>query len=215
MIADYRGLFRSMSGRIGDFIVYNHRNRICVRSYPTNVKAPCTPGQLAQQARVASIAVFYHALKEAGVYEYWKKAAEGMTQSGYNLLVRCNLPAFDGEGRIGDFSKLQLSQGKVRQLSGLNLEEGTDGEWRLTWNGSIQWQFARKDDVVKLYVMEDGGEEFDVEPIETGECRRGDGECVFRLPERCKDFPHLYVLVCSRADGQCSSSRYFLLTHKF
>ena len=63
----------------------------------------------------------------------------------------------------------------MRQLSGLNLEEGTDGEWRLTWNGSIQWQFARKDDVVKLYVMEDGGEEFDVEPIETGECRRGMG----------------------------------------
>lgn len=201
------------TGRIGGVVFYCHRNQLCARSLPAEVKAPSAPGQLAQQERMTSIAIFYHALKSAGLYACWQKAADGLPQNGYNLLVQTSLPAFDEEGKICDFSKLQITRGTLDLPCGLTLERNVPGEWVLEWEDVRRRNSTRGDDAVRLYVMKDE-ETFDVEPLETGGCRRGDGRCVFRIPEKYEEFPHLYVFFCSCTGEECSNSRYFLLTHK-
>lgn len=214
MIIKNRSILGVGVGRLGDFIVYKYRNRMCVRSRPAEVKFPGTPGQLAQQARMASVAVFYHALKEAGLYPYWKSRAEELSRFGYNLLVQADLPAFGGDGGICDFSKLWIVRGSLALPNGLALSKEPDGGWRLTWNPTSCHTAVQPDDLLRLYVMKDS-ESFDVVPLETEGCCRGDGQCVFRLPGKFCGFPHLYVFFCSHTGEKCSDSRYFLLTHKF
>lgn len=110
-------------GAIDDLIFYMYRGRRCIRKKPTKVKPPSSPGQVAQQERIASIAIFYQALKEVGIYPYWQKAAEGKVTNGYNLLVQQNLPAFNSNGMICDFSKIRLADGILTLPDELRVNE--------------------------------------------------------------------------------------------
>lgn len=200
-------IFGRYKGKIDNVIVYTHRKRRCIRRMPANMIIPSSPGQIAQQERIAAIAIFYHALKEAGVFPYWQKAAEGLLLTGYNLLVKLNLPAFSGEGSICDFSKLRITTGQLPLPDEMKLQQGDNGEWILSWSNTLNTPLAEADDRLKLIVMKDY-ETFDVEQLDAGDCCRKDCRITFRIPEKVKDYSHLYVF-CSRADGKSSKSRYF------
>lgn len=204
----------SFRGKIGDYVVYMHRNRRCIRRRPTGINQTPSPGQVAQQERMAAIAIFYQALKEAGIYPYWQKASEGMIQTGYNLLVKNNLPAFSGEGRICDFSKILITMGKLPLPDELKLERGEDGEWLLSWTNTPHSYGGAEDDRLMIVVMKDY-ETFDVERLDVGECCRKDCRAVFRLPDQLNDYTHMYVFFCSRTDGKSSKSRYFNINLNF
>lgn len=205
--------FEHFSGKIDDFIVYMHRNKRCIRRKPTGIKPPSTPGQVAQQERMAAIAIFYQALKEVGIYAYWQKAAEGLLPTGYNLLVKNNLPAFSGEGRICDFSKIQMTMGNVPLPDDLNLSAGEGSEWVLQWNNTPHTSRSKENDRLWVVAMKDY-ETFDVAPLDTGECCRKDCRAKFQIPETLKDYTHLFVIFCSRTGGMCSESRYFNINFK-
>lgn len=198
----------NFSGRYGDAIFYPYRNLTCVRQMPKEMPAPTSPGQLAQQERIASIGILYRAMKEAGLYPYWQKAAEGLTWNGYNLLVKANLPAFGHDGTICDFSKIQLSAGKVALPDNLRQEKDADGNRVVKWDNNPLKTNARDDDRVWLAAMKDR-ETFDIQLLDTDEACRRDGRVLVRLPEILKNYLHLYVAFCSPANGECSASRYF------
>lgn len=202
------GILDHFTGKIDGFIVYTHRNRRCIRRIPAAKHPPSTPGQLAQQERIAAIAIFFHSLKIAGIYPYWQKAAEGLLLTGYNLLVKTNLPAFSGEGNICDFSKLCISTGQLPLPDKMELQQEDNGEWILSWTNTPYTTGGKADDRLKVVVMKDF-ETFDVEQPDTGDYCRGDCRAIFRLPEKLKDYSHLYVIFCSRTDGKSSRSRYF------
>lgn len=195
-------------GTLDDMIVYMHRNRRCIRRKPLTVKPPSAPGQVAQQERMASIAIFYRALKEVGIYAWWQKAAEGMLWHGYNLLVKLNLPAFEREGKICDFTKIRITTGPVALPDAPRLTPVGDGVWRLYWVNTPYQVNAGEDDRLWLFVMKDS-ETFDVEPVATGGICRRDGGVEFSLPKELTDYTHLYVVFSSPANGTCSESRYF------
>lgn len=196
-------------GRRGDWIVYIHRGQLCVRCRPLEVKPPSTPGQVAQQEKMASIAIFYQALKEVGIYAYWQRATEGMRWSGYNLLVHRNLPAFDHQGLIADFSKLRLSAGEVALPDDLRVRKGEEaGAWVVEWSDTPRLANAAEDDRLQLYVMRDDRSAFTIVPLEGAEACRRDGRAEFRLPEELREYTHLYVIFCSHAGGYSSQSRY-------
>ena len=188
-----------------------YRGRRCIRKKPSKVKPPSTAGQVAQQERMASIAIFYQALKEVGIYAFWQQASEGMVQNGYNLLVKGNLPAFDGEGRICDFSKLRLTAGTVALPDGLRVYGAGEGAWRIAWENTPNQVNASPDDRLRLYVMRDS-ETFAVRPVACGHACRRDGEVTFRLPEELREYLHLYVVFCSSTGEECSENKYFCLT---
>ncbi len=200
------------TGRYDNMVFYDYRGMKCVRSMPEEVKAPSSPGQLAQQARVASIAIFYRALKEAGLYGYWRKATEGRLWNGYNLLVKSNLPAFDAEGRICDFAKLRISAGSVALPDGLECRPGEAGEWVLAWRNTPGQPNAALDACLRLFAVRDA-ETFRLVPIDAGGACRRDEEAVFRLPEDFTENAHVYVFFCSMPRGGASESRYCLI-HK-
>ena len=111
--------FFDFSGAIDDYIIYTRRGQKCLRRKPREPKPPTSPRQVAQQERMASVAIFYQALKEVGIYPYWQEASKGQLAHGYNLLVKANLPAFNYEGLICDFTKLQLTPGRLRLPDGM------------------------------------------------------------------------------------------------
>lgn len=203
------------SGSTDGWIFYKHREQWCARKKPEKVKPPSAPGQVAQQERIASAAIFYQALKEVGIYPYWQKAAEGMVASGYCLLVKQNLPAFNSNGMICDFSKIRLTAGALALPDELQLREAeeTDG-WVLAWTNTPHQVNAREDDRLKLFVMKEDSGTFDVEPLEAVEGVRRDEQVTFRLPECLQGYPHLYVMFCSHTTGECSMSKYFNLLKK-
>lgn len=207
-------LGKSLSGSMDNLIVYEHRDRQCIRRKPSEVKPPSAPGQLAQQERIASIAIFYQALKEVGIYPYWRLAAEGMVQNGYNLLVQRNLPAFGGDGRICDFSKLRLTMGTVALPDGLQVREMAGGEWTVNWENTPFQVNAFPDDRLRLYVMRDR-ETFAVKPLACGDVCRRDGSAFFRLPPQLESYAHLYILFCSSNGRKCSDSKYFNINLNF
>lgn len=200
--------FDRFFGTVDGLIVYMHRNQRCIRRKPLSVKPPTAPGQLAQQERMASIAIFYHALKSAGIYSWWQKAAEGMVVNGYNLLVKLNLPAFGREGMICDFTKIRITTGTVALPDALRVKPAGDKRWRIEWVNPPCQVNAGADDRLWLYVMKDS-ETFDVESVATGGVCRQDGGAEFTLPEELADYPHLYVVFSSQESGTCSESKYF------
>ena len=65
--------FFDFSGAIDDYIIYTRRGQKCLRRKPREPKPPTSPRQVAQQERMASVAIFYQALKEVGIYPYWQE----------------------------------------------------------------------------------------------------------------------------------------------
>ncbi len=211
-INERRSIWNRFSGRLDDMVFYTYRGMACARMIPTEVKAPSAPGQLAQQERMASLAIFYQALKEAGIYAYWQQASEGMVWNGYNLLVKMDLPAFDGEGKIADFSKLRLTWGAVALPDRMALQQEKGLEWRLTWENTPLLPNARPDDRLMLFLMKDS-ETFSVEALETGGACRRDRQAVFRIPEEIREFPHLYAAFRTRTGEKSSVSGYYHLIY--
>lgn len=197
-----------LSGSFKDVIIYKHRNQTCIRKKPLKMKSPSLLEQLAQQNRIASVAIFYRSLKKAGIYPYWRQAAAEMVMNGYNLLVKNNLPAFNGNGRICDFSKLRLTVGPVTLPDELQLHESGEGRWRMEWKNTFLQVNALSDDRLILCVMKDR-ETFEVKMLDVGTVCRCDGTLTFDLTGELKEYPHLYVVFCSHTGEKCSESRYF------
>ena len=202
--------FLDFTGKIGDYVVYEWRGQKCLRRKPREPKPPTSPRQVAQQERMASIAIFYQALKEVGIYPYWQEASKGQVAHGYNLLVKANLPAFNYEGLICDFTKLQLTPGRLRLPDGMELHAEADGSWRLTWTNTRCTPRTFRDDRLRLLLMRDE-DTFDPEELDSGNATRADGEARFRIPEGLQDYPHLYAFFCSHTGLDCTKSRYFNL----
>ena len=63
-------ILREARGRLGDFIIYQYRGKTCLRQRPARKTKQFSPGQLAQQERISSVAVLYQAAKSIGSVSY-------------------------------------------------------------------------------------------------------------------------------------------------
>lgn len=205
----------NFTGRIGDYVVYWYRGKKCIRKRPKAPKGPPTPGMVTQQKRMQSASIFYHALKKAGIYPYWQKAAEGKVENGYNLITKVNMSAFDGEGQICDFTKLHPTPRLLASPNGMTLSPTGDSMWKLIWKNSPNTGCTGNEDLLQVLLMRDN-RSFALKPADTGGARRKDGEALIKVPEELENYVHLFAFFCSEADGKCSESRYFyLLTSNF
>lgn len=199
-----------LTGKSGDFVVCSWRGRPYLRRRPETIAGFPSPGVAAQQERMASAAIFYQAMKEVGIYPFWQRAARGTQMNGYNLMLLENLPAFRGDGAIGDFAKLRPTPDLLPQPDGLELRGEAEGMWTLDWEPDTGLPGAAADDALRLLATRDA-ETFAFRPVDAGGALRGDGAARFSLPEDAKDHTHLFVYFCSRTGEVCTSSRYFTL----
>ena len=210
MKVEERNEFLNLVGKLDDYVVYKRRGQTCLRRRPAPPRGIPSAGFAAQQERIAAIAIFYRALKEAGLYPYWQRAAKGLVAHGYNLITKANLPAFGGQGKIGDFTKLRLTPNLLPLPDGLTLAAEADGTRTLEWLPDTGLPGAAADDEARLLVMPDD-ETFVLANVDAGGATRGDGTLRLALPDERRDYPHLFVHFRSRTGGVCSVSRYFNL----
>ena len=200
-------------GKAGNWVVYSRWGRRYLRRRPRPTEKAPTAAVAAQRERMASVGVFYGCVKKAGLYPFWRRAAEGQAMSGYNLLTRANIPAFDADGTVRDFGKLRLAPALLPFPDNLTLAPTADGGWRLAWEVSALVPGASADDQLRMLVMRDEAT-FALRPVEAGVCRRGDGEAVFRLADDLKGWCHLFVMFCSRTMEKCTSAEHYLLNNE-
>ena len=70
--------FMLVSGKMGNYVFCTYRGQQYVRRRPRKREGAPSPKQEAQMERMAAVAIFYRALKEAGLFPYWETAAEGL-----------------------------------------------------------------------------------------------------------------------------------------
>ena len=99
-------------GRMGDAVVYPLNGKMCMRRLPTR-REPLCREMVEQQQRVKSVARLYRAMKCAGLSGAWELAEKPAGWSAYNLFVQRNLPVLTGDGGIGDFRSLVVTEGEV------------------------------------------------------------------------------------------------------
>lgn len=200
---------KGLCGRLGNLVVYRRLGKICVRMRPEGFK-PTGAGQVAQQHRLASVNIFYKAVKAAGLTGYWKSAERPAGWTGYNLFVSRNLAAFSADGLLGAPEKVSLTEKTGLELpDALTLEKGAEGRFRLTWRNVTGYPGCGESDRLVVALMR-GGRYFDVKLPggKEGIACRKDGEVEFFLPENRKEYKHMYCFMCSEEGEAVSGSVY-------
>lgn len=111
-------------GRVGDAVVYPLNGKMCMRRLPTR-REPLCREMVEQQQRVKSVARLYRAMKCAGLSGAWELAEKPAGWSAYNLFLQRNLPALAGDGGIGDFRSLVVTEGGTINDERLRINDGS------------------------------------------------------------------------------------------
>ena len=111
-------------GRVGDAVVYPLNGKMCMRRLPTR-REPLCREMVEQQQRVKSVARLYRAMKCAGLSGAWELAEKPAGWSAYNLFLQRNLPVLTGDGGIGDFRSLVVTEGGTINDERLEINDGS------------------------------------------------------------------------------------------
>ena len=111
-------------GRMGDAVVYPLNGKMCMRRLPTR-REPLCREMVEQQQRVKSVARLYRAMKCAGLSGAWEQAEKPAGWSAYNLFLQRNLPVLTGDGEIGDFRSLVVTEGGTINDERLRINDKT------------------------------------------------------------------------------------------
>ncbi len=199
-----------IKGKAGGCTVYKRLGKTCVRSCPDSRKLT-SAGQVAQQHRIASVAILYKAVRAAGLDVCWKAADKPAGWTGYNLFVTKNLPAFGPDGFIGDAGKVRLTVGTGIYLPDeIAIRQTGENTWALTWNNVTCYPDCHAEDRVILAFMR-GGKYFAIKVLnESGIACRKDGYAEFELPTKWQLPTNLYCFMRSET-GEISDSKHFRL----
>ena len=95
-----------------------------MRRLPTR-REPLCREMVEQQQRVKSVARLYRAMKCAGLSGAWEQAEKPAGWSAYNLFLQRNLPVLTGDGEIGDFRSLVVTEGGTINDERLGINDET------------------------------------------------------------------------------------------
>ena len=130
-------LLRGLRGRIGNTIFYRNGDQDCIRSYPLEYHDANTPEQQKNRAHLTVALRFYQQLKETLLKEVWKSEGHRLKTNGYALFMKKNYHVFTPEGKIADFSRLQIGIGRRQDVNNMTLS--IDPQDKVT----LQWETTR------------------------------------------------------------------------
>ena len=195
-------------GRMGDAVVYPLNGKMCMRRLPTR-REPLCREMVEQQQRVKSVARLYRAMKCAGLSGAWELAEKPAGWSAYNLFLQRNLPALTGDGGIGDFRSLVVTEGgTINDEGGMINDEGlgiNDGRLVVGWSWEGGYAHCRGDDQLGAVLMEGTERGFEMRALEVEGGLRKEGKAVVRVPEELRGWRYLYCYMKSVA-GEYSRS---------
>ncbi|MFA8434682.1 MAG: DUF6266 family protein [Marinifilaceae bacterium] len=109
--------------------------------------------QQQQRQRFKAITGLASSLMGALIRPVWNLASGQMT--GYNLFVKTNMPAFDSEGQLVNYSEFHASVGSLPLPSELSVQDDTDvvSGIELSWNDESANGIGHADDKLHLLVI--------------------------------------------------------------
>lgn len=205
-------LLKGCRGKFNDFIFYQYRGKTCLRAKPEKKRKIFPAEMVRQRERIAGVAALYQGVKAAGMFRIWTQAAEGTGLTGYNLFVQRNVPAFTGEGEVGDFGKVCLSVGPLQLPDRMAIGPGGEDEWILEWDNTIEYPGTDEEDrlMIALLSQKDG---FSVKVPVIGDYCRKYCRAVVCLPSMWRGYVCLYCYFCSARGSEFSESFCFLLSN--
>lgn len=195
-----------ISGKVGNTVFYQVGPETRVRSIPAEYSDAKTPEQLDCRSQFMVAICFYRHLVETPLREVWRVAAGGMSASGYNFFMRLNMKVFKPDGKIADFSRLQLAVGMMQEVNNLRGEVDDRDVVTLTWEENAGLAPARMSDELMVVVLY--GDRSFTPVFEEVRATRRDGKATFRLYRRRGTAAHLYCFFKEKDGKAYSSSQY-------
>lgn len=193
-------------GRVGNAVFYRVGEDTRIRGAATNYRDPETGKQQCCRSRLRVATRFYQHLAETLLKEVWRVAA-GPGSNAFNYFMKVNMMVFRPNGKVGDFSRLQMTMGLMQKVNHLTATVDEDDRVALTWEGFSGLPSARGDDrlmVVVLYADRSFSPVF----VEGMEAVRRDGTATFRLSRKRGTAAHLYCFFGEKEGRAYSSSQY-------
>lgn len=198
---------KAIRGKVGNTVFYRVGNETRIRSTAANYLDADTEKQRTNRSCLRVAVRFYQNLKGTILQEAWKAATGGSGINGYNAFMKLNMAVFRSNGKIGDFSRLQLSVGLLQKVNHLEAAVGDDDTVVLAWEKGMDVPSARENDglaVVVLYANRSFSPVF----IDTDGATRGDGKATFRLERKQGTAAHLYCFFREKDGKAYSTSQY-------
>lgn len=197
----------TIQGKIGNAIFYRVGRTSRVRSVPAEYLDANTPQQQENRSRLRIATRFYQRLMETILRDVWKMAAGKSGANGFNFFMKENMMVFKPNGKISDFSRLQLGVGMMQKVDHLVAAVGDDDTVMLTWELDADLPSARKDDRLQVVVLY-GNRSFTPVFVETDGVTRGDGKATFRLERKRGTAAHVYCFFREKEGKAYSTSQY-------
>lgn len=198
---------KQIRGRVGNTIFYQVGNETRVRSTAFQYTDANTEEQQANRSRLRVAIRFYQRLAETLLRDTWKIAAADSGKSGYNLFMKMNMMVFKPDGKIGDFSHLQLAEGLLQKVNHLSAIADNPNTVTLTWESDSDISSARATDRLIVVVLYDN-RSFSPVVIEGIQAIREDERATFHLNRQQGATAHLYCFFREKAGKAYSPSQY-------
>ncbi len=180
------------------------------RRRPERYRDACTAVQQLQRGRMPAAVAFYRNLKDTFISRIWRTSAREEGCSGYNLFVKHNINAFDLEGVIADYSKINLSYGTLPLPEHLRVERTGDNEVRIRWDNPLPVSYSRQNDRLFAAAIYSSNP-FEVRfPDTKGICRQNLSATLV-LTNQPEDEIHLYLFFGSVQPENYSVQHYFII----
>lgn len=141
-----------LTGLVGPVIISHRYGKTYIRSKPSRVKNPRTPGQLNQRGKFKAATQFVSRNLDELIRPYWNPEAKRNAMSGQNLFCKLNMHAFDSEGYI-DIESLKLTTGNLGEVNNLRLEMAGDTIIRFIWDNNSRDKKTSEENQFKLFGM--------------------------------------------------------------
>lgn len=196
-----------LSGKLDGLVFVKVGDKTYVRTAPKRRKDSWSPKQEQHRRRFQAFTRFYRMLRGNIVQPIWNLSATKQ-QTGYNLFMKANLPAFNADGSAFDPSLLHYSTGPLALPQNLMLhrDELNPMVVHVSWNPECITSKERPDDELLIVY---GGSFKAIGPIEAG-VRRETGKCTIDFTgQLTKGSWELYLFFASANREKYSPDKHF------
>ncbi|WP_372643015.1 DUF6266 family protein [Ancylomarina sp.] len=141
-----------LTGLVGPVIISHRYGKTYIRSKPSKVKNPRTPGQMKQRGKFKAASRFVSLNLDELIRPYWNPEARRNSMSGQNLFCKLNTHAFDSEGYL-NIKRLKFTTGNLGEVNNLWLEMAGDTTIRFIWNNNSRDKKTSEENQFKLFGM--------------------------------------------------------------
>lgn len=203
------GILGGFAGAVGNIVGSTWKGINVIRIKPDHVKNPNTPKQQAQRRRFKECTSFVRKLMIDFVEPIWNKEAHGM--SGYNYMVKRNMPAFNSDGLIEGHDKIILSIGSLYKPDFKDEVKPENKDCHnFTWDYNEDMVNVSPDDKLNVAVIDCKDEGNNIFVLRT-DAKRKDEKFIFDLATNASEFElcdcYIYLYFSNAENTKFSDSQ--------